>query len=54
MFNTFSGIDLLQICNEAVWEEKGMWSGNEACSGSRTLFCHDQLLGHCTCMPDEG
>ena len=28
-----------------------MWPGNETCSDSCcTLFSHDQVLGHCTCM----
>ena len=32
-----------------------MWPGNEACSDSCcTLFSHDQVLGHCTCVLDEG
>ena len=55
MLNTFSGIDRLHICNQAAWEEKGMQPGNETCSGSCCASLSlDQLLGHCTCMPDEG
>ena len=55
MLNMFPEINLLHICNQAVWEEEGLCPGNETCSGSCcTLFSHDQELGHCTCMPDEG
>ena len=29
MLNMFSGINLLHICNQAVWEEESLWPGNE-------------------------
>ena len=40
MLNTFSGIDLLHIFNQASWEEKGMWPGNETGSGTWSLYLY--------------
>ena len=45
MLNTFSGIDLLHICNQAAWEEKGMQPGNETCSGTWVIALVCQTRG---------